>query len=65
MSHENASALPTIPFTEYDMDGMRSEDVNSGKTIALLTCGIFVIGLVLYTCVLVAVATQTLVYTSR
>ena len=65
MNHDDATLMPVIPFTEHDMDGMRSEDVKSGKTIAVLTCGIFAVGLVLYTCVLVAVISQTLVYVSR
>ena len=65
MSHDDATPMPAISFTEHDMDGMRGDDVKSGKTIAILTCGIFAVGLVLYSCVLVAVISQTLVYVSR
>src|SRR5262245_4825595 len=65
MSQEHATALPPIPFTEHDYTAMRHEDVRSAKTIAFLTCGIFGIGLVLYTVVLITVFSQTLIYASR
>jgi hypothetical protein len=65
MSQDHATTLPPIPFTDHDYATMRTEDVGAAKTIAMLTCGIFGIGLILYSVVLVSVFVQTLIYTSR
>jgi hypothetical protein len=44
---------------------MRKEDGASARTIALLSCSIFGVGLVLYTIVMIAVQMQTVIYNTR
>lgn len=65
MTEEHGQTHPPIPFTEHDFDTMRKEDVASAKTIALLSCSIFGIGLILYTIVMIAVQVQSLIYNTR
>ncbi len=65
MTQEHGETFPPIPFTEHDLETMRKEDVASAKTIAILSCSIFGLGLILYTVVLIAVQMQTVIYTIR
>lgn len=67
MAHENHDphALPTIPFTPADEAVMRTDDVKAAKAIAGLTIGIFLVGIVLYTTVLISVLIHVPTYSIR
>jgi hypothetical protein len=65
MTQEHGETFPPIPFTDDDLKTMHKDDAASAKTIALLSCSIFGIGLILYIVVLIAVQMQALIYTTR
>ena len=65
MTEEHGQIHPPIPFTDHDFETMRKEDGASARTIALLSCSIFGIGLILYTIVMIAVQMQGLIYNTR
>jgi hypothetical protein len=65
MSEEHDQTYPPIPFSDQDFETMRKEDGASARTIALLSCSIFGVGLVLYTIVMIAVQMQSLIYNTR
>jgi hypothetical protein len=67
MAHDNHDphAPPTIPFTPADEAVMRTDDVKAAKAIAGLTTGIFLVGIVLYTTVLITVLAHAPVYSVR
>ena len=67
MAHENhdVHAPPPIPFTAADEAVMRTDDVKAAKAIAGLTIGIFLVGIVLYTTVLISVLVHVPTYSIR
>ncbi|MFL5340248.1 MAG: hypothetical protein ACJ8F7_08845 [Gemmataceae bacterium] len=52
MSHDPI-APPPIPFTDAEKAELRTDDVKAAKTIGMLTTGIFLMGGVIYTVVLI------------
>jgi len=52
MSHDAVSP-PPIPFNDQQKVVLRADDVKAGRTIGMLTVGIFLMGVVIYSCVLI------------
>ncbi len=70
MSHDAVSPTPTdtpppVPFTDEEKGSLRADDVKAGWTIGTLTVSIFLVGVVIYLCVLIWTLLSTPNYSVR
>ena len=61
----NEVTHPPIPFTDADQKAMRADDIRAGTYIACLASGIFLVGVCIYTTVLLFTIASAPLYAIR
>lgn len=55
LSHPHGPAASSLPFSEAEWEQLQADDRHGGAVVIALMAGIFTIGLILYTIVLVSI----------
>jgi hypothetical protein len=55
MSHDDAHATASAPFSPEECAALRADDVKAARSVVLLMIGVFLAGVVLYTIVAMSI----------